>query len=169
MSPPHRRAYTSLSKPCPNKTFPHQQVFFPIKSVAKSSTARKSCRKIEDFCKRFCSHKNRPNDLIVLHSLSIFFFFFSKKNPVCRDRTSVPTCQKVTRLPLSYRGDQHTFLKKNQNTPRPSEHPPVIGGEMSKRLGGIKGCKYKTSSWHFNRFPDADNIILLQSQASLTL
>ena len=29
---------------------------------------------------------------------------------------------------------------------------------MSKRLGGIKGCKYKTSSWHSNRFPDADNI-----------
>ena len=49
-------------------------------------------------------------------------------------------------------------LKKNQSTPRPSEHPPVMGGEMSKRLGGIKGCKYKTSSWHLNRFPDADNI-----------
>ena len=32
-------------------------------------------------------------------------------------------------------------LKKNQSTPRPSEHPPVMGGEMSKRLGGIKGCK----------------------------
>ena len=30
---------------------------------------------------------------------------------------------------------------------------------MSKRLvGGIKGCKYETSSWHPNRFPDADNI-----------
>ena len=29
---------------------------------------------------------------------------------------------------------------------------------MSKRLGGIKGCKYKTSSWHLSRFPDADNI-----------
>ena len=29
---------------------------------------------------------------------------------------------------------------------------------MSKRLGGIKGCKYKTSSWHSNRIPDADNI-----------
>ena len=29
---------------------------------------------------------------------------------------------------------------------------------MSKRLGRIKGCKYKTSSWHLNRFPDADNI-----------
>ena len=49
-------------------------------------------------------------------------------------------------------------LKKNQSTPRLSEHPPVIGGEMSKRLGGIKGCKYKTSSWHSNRFPDADNV-----------
>ena len=34
-------------------------------------------------------------------------------------------------------------LKKNQNTPRPSEHPPVMGEKMSKRLGGIKGCKYK--------------------------
>ena len=29
---------------------------------------------------------------------------------------------------------------------------------MSKRLGGIKGCKYKISSWHLSRFPDADNI-----------
>ena len=44
-------------------------------------------------------------------------------------------------------------LKKNQNAPRPSEHTPVRGDTMSKRLGGIKGCKYKTSSW-----PDANNI-----------
>ena len=51
-----------------------------------------------------------------------------------------------------------SFLKKNQNTPRPSEHPPVMGEKMSKRLGGIKGCKYKTSSWHLDRLPDADNI-----------
>ena len=50
-------------------------------------------------------------------------------------------------------------LKKNQSAPRPSEHAPVMGGKMSKRLGGIKGCKYKTSSWHLNRFPDADNIV----------
>ena len=45
------------------------------------------------------------------------------------------------------------ILKKNQNAPRPSEHPPVRGEKMSKRLGGIKGCKYKTSSWHLNGFP----------------
>ena len=51
------------------------------------------------------------------------------------------------------------FLKKNQNALRPSEHPPVMGGKMSKRLGGIKGCKYKTSSWHLNRlFSYANNI-----------
>ena len=37
-------------------------------------------------------------------------------------------------------------LKKNLNASRPSEHLPVRG-EMLKRLGGIIGCKYKTSSW----------------------
>ena len=30
---------------------------------------------------------------------------------------------------------------------------PQSGVEMSKRLGGIIGCKYKTSSWHVNGFP----------------
>ena len=50
------------------------------------------------------------------------------------------------------------FLEKNQNGPRHSEHPPVKGGEMSKRVGGMKGCKYKTSSWHLNGFPDGNNI-----------
>ena len=49
-------------------------------------------------------------------------------------------------------------LKKNQNALRPSEHPPVRGGKMSKRLGGIKGCKYKASSWHLNGFPNGGNI-----------
>ena len=46
-------------------------------------------------------------------------------------------------------------LKKNQNAPR---HPPVRGVKISKRLGGIKGCKYKTSSWHLNGFPYGGNI-----------
>ena len=49
-------------------------------------------------------------------------------------------------------------LKKNQNAPRPSEHPPVRGEKMSKRLGGIKGCKYKTCSWHIKGFPDGNCI-----------
>ena len=29
---------------------------------------------------------------------------------------------------------------------------------MSKRLGGIIGCKDKTSSWHVNGFSDGSNI-----------
>ena len=38
--------------------------------------------------------------LIVLHPLGIFIFVFellSEKNPVCRDRTHVPTSQRLTR------------------------------------------------------------------------
>ena len=38
--PPHRRAYTKIPKSCPKIRFPHQQDFFPIRSVTKSSTAR---------------------------------------------------------------------------------------------------------------------------------
>ena len=38
-------------------------------------------------------------------------------------------------------------FKKKQNALRPTEHPPVEGGEMSKRLvGGIKGCNFKEKS-----------------------
>ena len=51
-----------------------------------------------------------------------------------------------------------SFLFAVKSTPRPSEHPPVMEEKMSERLDGIKGCKYETSSWHLNRFPDADNI-----------
>ena len=39
VSPPHRRAYKSIPKSCPNIRFPYQQDFFPIRSVTKSSTA----------------------------------------------------------------------------------------------------------------------------------
>ena len=63
-------------------------------------------------------------------------------------------------------------LKKNHNAPRSSEHPPVRGGEMTKRLGWIKGCKYKTSSWHLNGFPDGNNIgstVLVHSYEDSTI
>ena len=49
------------------------------------------------------------------------------------------------------------FLKKNLNESRPSEHPKQ-GEKMSKRLGGIIGCKDKTSSWDLNGFPNGSNI-----------
>ena len=50
-------------------------------------------------------------------------------------------------------------LKKHLNASKPPEHPPVRGGEMSKRLGGIIGCKDKTSSWHLIGFPDGGSNI----------
>ena len=42
------------------------------------------------------------------------------------------------------------FLKKNQNAPGSSEHPPVRGKNV--------GCKHITSSWHLNGFPYRSNI-----------
>ena len=66
------------------------------------------------------------------------FFFYFLKNSIC------------TRTVLC--------LKKNQTTPRPSEHPLVMGKKCQNVQVGSKGCKYKTTSWHLNRFPDADNI-----------
>ena len=59
VSPPHRRAYTSIPKSCPNIRFPHQQDFFPIRSVTKSSTDENLVEKfkifVQDFCTRFCT------------------------------------------------------------------------------------------------------------------
>ena len=54
------------------------------------------------------------------------------------------------------------FIKKNQNAPRPSE--PSQGGKMSKRLGGIKGCKYKNI---FMAFSYIITIIILGSHKRL--
>ena len=51
------------------------------------------------------------------------------------------------------------ILKKNLNTSTVDLLSiPQSGGKISKCLGGIIGCKYKTSSWHLNGFPDGRNI-----------
>ena len=47
---------------------------------------------------------------------------------------------------------------------RPSEHPPVRGGEMSKRLDGIKGCKIQNLFMAFKRVPPSMEITLLGQQ-----
>ena len=44
-------------------------------------------------------------------------------------------------------------LKKNQTTPRPSEHPPVMGGKMSKRSGGIKRLQIQNHYMAFKQVP----------------
>ena len=61
------------------------------------------------FPRRPCSRILCTNDLIVLHLLGISFFsffFLVRKIPFTGIRTHVPTCRKVTRLLLSYRGDR---------------------------------------------------------------
>ena len=56
VSPPHRRAYTTIPKLCPNIRFPHQQDFFPIRSVTKSSTARFSHENLVETFKIFVQY-----------------------------------------------------------------------------------------------------------------
>ena len=84
-----------------------------------------------------------------------------RKNPSSCDcteiRTHVPTCQKVSRLPTEPPGRPGCCLKKNQSTPRPSEHPPVRGEKMvvvfftltdraSTVPSNIRGCQSGTWS-----------------------
>ena len=146
-------------------------VFFPsildIKFVGRTSRGHTGGRSHRIFnppsfcgaCLDFCREKDsaipfprRPwsrilctNELIVLHPLGIFILFFlvfSEKNPVCRDRTHVPTCQKVTRCLLSYRGRPASrvfYEKKQTNEPRPSEHPPVVVGKTNTEYTGSLG------------------------------
>ena len=98
-----------------------------------------------------------------VRSLTFFFYSVFFPCPADHEQRDWPPCKKVVfsgwqpiLLRTAYyavnvknnKNAMKRFLKKNQSTPRPSGHPPVMGEKMSKRLGGIKGCKYKTSSWH---------------------
>ena len=49
------------------------------------------------------------------------------------------------------------------NASKPSEYLPDRGGKCQKRLGGIKGCRDKTTSWHLIGFPDGSKIGLTVS------
>ena len=52
---------------------------------------------------------------------------------------------------------ENTYIKEGFETKSELTHLhlsiPQSGQKMSKRLGGIIGCKNKTSSWHVNGFP----------------
>ena len=50
------------------------------------------------------------------------------------------------------------------NASRPSEHPPVRG-KISERLGGIIGCKDKTSTCHLNGF--LNGVVTLSQQYNI--
>ena len=51
-------------------------------------------------------------------------------------------------------------LKKNHNAPRPSEHLPVMGERMSKRLGGIKGTTRSRSSRLYQANPTLYSLLV---------
>ena len=55
-------------------------------------------------------------------------------------------------IPLNF------FFKRNIRTHLDLLSIPQSGGKMSKRLGGIIGCKHKASSWNLNGFPYGSNI-----------
>ena len=64
-----------------------------------------------------------------------------------------PVCQVFYRILLLLFTVTVLYLKKNQNTPRPSEHPPVMGEKMSKRLGGIKRLQIQNLFMAFKQVP----------------
>ena len=77
----------------------------------------------------------------------LFFFFF----PCSADHEREwPPC-KVVFFGLA----TNALNVRNNNFSLNNE---VRGKKMSERLGGIIGCKYKTSSWHLNGFPFGSNI-----------
>ena len=69
---PRIEEHTSLSKSCPNKTFPHQQDFFPIRSVTKSSTARFSHENLVKKFKIFVQKGGYYGNKILYKNLKFF-------------------------------------------------------------------------------------------------
>ena len=101
-----------------------------------------------------CNYVGEPFQYHHVEFLSLQQPMFPPKPFDCSVRRFFSCVQQILAV--------HCFcfvLKKNQNAPRPSELAPVRGGGVSKRLlGGNKGCKYKTSSWHLKGFPDGNKI-----------
>ena len=84
-----------------------------------------------EFCLRF-------NRSPLVGDFISFLLFFREKNPVWRDQTRVPTCQKVTRLTLSYRGDWHghTYIK-SMDQPGKVANPARGPAEQGKIIRSI--------------------------------
>ena len=80
VSPTHRRAYTSIPKSCPNIRFPHQQDFFPIRSVTKSSTARFSHENLVEKFKIFVQ------DFVPIRTALIVYFLENQNRRCSPDR-----------------------------------------------------------------------------------
>ena len=69
-----------MPKLCPNITFPHQQDFFPIRSVTKSSTARFShenlVEKFKIFVQDFVPTRTALSKCWTFSGSFLFYFIF---------------------------------------------------------------------------------------------
>ena len=69
----------------------------------------------------------------VLTSNMLSTFSFSALFHKTKKNKYIVTKQELRYRYLYLHITYYVFLKKNQNAPRPSEHPPVMGEKMSKR------------------------------------
>ena len=77
-----------------------------------------------------------------------------RKNPVCRDRTHVPTCQKVTRCQLSYRGRPAVIATEETTVTQQVNHRPI---NCQSRLWSQRGKYEKVNgSHHGDKDPNRD-------------
>ena len=100
--------------------------FFPHKE--RNEIFDGKCLKNLDFCTRFCSHKNRPKTWQKKEFVSLgCVTYFIEENTIQYSNTVViiyyNTLQPM--FPLN----PFDCLRKNLNASRPSEYPPVRGGD----------------------------------------
>ena len=71
---------------------------------------------------------------MILYSILVYILLFTQAPiPVYLDGTVIDSSTILVTM----------YLKKNQSTPRPSEHPPVMGGKCQN----VKGAVYTV--WTF--------------------
>ena len=107
VSPPHRRAYTSMPKSSPNIRFPHQQDFFPIRSVTKSSTSRLShenlVEKFKIFVQDFVPIRTALLRAVLMGTKSCTKILNFSTRKSCRRRfRNAPYGEKILLMEKSY-------------------------------------------------------------------
>ena len=81
------------------------------------------------------------------------------QNVASNPRSLVPVAEQAH--PLVQRRPPASRMREHRNNRAHETRLLWAGthrGNMSERLGGIIGYKYKTFSWHLNGFPDGSNI-----------
>ena len=159
VSPPHRRAYwyTSIPKSYPNIRFPHQQDFFPIRSVTKSSTARFShenlVEKFKIFVQDFVPIRtalrdgSRSSDCAPDDFFQGIFFPLQPQNFLATfPRKERPKCVAVDDGGRFFA--YHFFHQPRvENRYARNKSERILDLLSIPQSGGIIGRKYKTSSF----------------------